>query len=248
MMAGLSLTTLLLAGVIVFAGHLVKGVSGFGSALFAVPLLLLILDVSVVTPTFLLFDLASGVLLVASNWRSINRRLFLLLLSGMVVGTALGTWVLLAVSHQALTRVLGLLVAGWAIVMLLDKEPETLSPAHAASTALAPISGFLGGALGATFSVNGPPIIIYLSQVMDDKQMFRATLYGVFFADACYRGALFAWSGLLDGRIFGLAVLLAPFLVAGVAAGSRLQKFLNERVFRQVVAGILAATGVLLLI
>ena len=247
-MADLGLATLLLAGAIVFTGHLVKGVSGFGSALFAVPLLLLILDVRVVTPAFLLFDLTSGVLLVASNWRSIDRRLSLLLFSGMIVGSGIGTWVLVSFEHDILKRILGVLVTGWAGVMLLGREPEALAPRRALGDGLAPISGFLGGTLGAMFSVNGPPIIIYLSQVLEDKQAFRATLCGVFFADACYKAVLFGLGGLLDREVFGLAAALAPFLVTGVVAGSWVQRFLDQTVFRRVVAAILTVTGVLLLI
>jgi hypothetical protein len=247
-MPSLDITIMLLAGAIVFAGHLVKGVSGFGSALFAVPLLLLILDVKVVTPVFLLFDLTSGVILVAKNWRSIDRRLLLLLLSGILVGTGLGTWVLLSFSHEILKRVLGALVGGWAVAMLLQKDPEAPSLGRSLGAYLAPVSGFLGGTLGAMFSVNGPPIIIYLSHVLDEKQAFRATLYGIFFADACYKLVLFTANGLLDGEVFRFALTLAPFLVAGVLVGSRLQRLIDEESFRRIVAGILVVTAVMLLI
>lgn len=246
-MAPSDTSTILLAGVIVFAGHLVKGVSGFGSALFAVPLLLLILDVRFVTPVFLLFDFTSGVLLVAANWRSIHRRLLLLLLSGMVLGTSIGTWMLLSFSHEILTRVLGVLVTVWAVTMLFEREPDTPPPGRSLSTALAPLSGFLGGALGAMFSVNGPPIIIYLSQVLKAKHAFRATLYGIFFADACYKVALFTANGLLNGDVLRFGLLMSPFLIAGIAAGSWIQRFLDQAVFRKVVAAILTVTGVLLL-
>lgn len=242
------LTIILMAGVIVFAGHLVKGVSGFGSALFAVPLLLLILDIKFVAPLFLLFDFTSGVLLVGTNWRSIDRRLLLLLLVGMLVGTSLGTWMLLSLSHEILKRILGLLVTGWALAMLLGKEPDALSPGRSLGIALAPLSGFLGGALGAMFSVNGPPVIIYLSHVLKEKRVFRATLYGIFFADACYKMGLFAANRLLDRSVLRFALLMAPFLVAGVAVGSWLQRFLDQKVFRRVVAGILTVTGIMLLI
>lgn len=247
-MTGLSTTTLIAAAAIIFTGHVVKGVSGFGSALFAVPLLLLILDVKVVTPAFLLFDFVSGALMVASTWRSIERRLLLLLLSGMVVGTAIGTWVLLSFSHEVLKRILGVLVTGWAVMMLLDREPDMVTRGRPMGSALAPVSGFLGGALGATFSVNGPPIIIYLSQVLEEKQAFRATLYGVFFADACYKMVLFGAGGLLDRQVFGLALLMAPFLVAGILVGSHLQRFMHQGVFRKVVAAVLTVTGILLLV
>ncbi len=241
-------TIILVAGAIIFAGHAVKGISGFGSALFAVPLLLLILDVRFVTPVFLLFDFASGAILVGANWRSINRRLLLLVLAGMLLGTGLGTWVLLSFSHEILKRVLGVLVTGWALTMLLRKEPAEVSTASTLGAYLAPLSGFLGGTLGAMFSVNGPPIIIYLSHVLEEKQVFRATLYGIFFADACYKMVLFTANQLLNREVIRFALWMAPFLVAGVLVGSWLQRFLDEELFRRIVAGILVVTGVILLV
>ena len=285
---------ILLAGLIIFSGHLVKGVSGFGSALFAVPLLMLILDVKFITPVFLIFDFLSGAILVAFNWRSIHRRLLLLLLCGLLAGTAIGTWALLSFGHDALKRVLGLLVIGWASYALLRGKPpaagdglppatgdglppaagDGLPPAagdgnrptgprrSAAATAgrgtgcprlrgtgyLAPLSGFLGGALGAMFSVNGPPIIIYLAHVIEEKQAFRATLYGIFFADACYKVLLFTANGLINDRVLRFALLMAPFLLAGTFVGSWLQRTIDQALFKKIVALILLVTGVVLLI
>ncbi len=248
-MAPTDVGVILLAGLIIFSGHFVKGVSGFGSALFSVPLLMLILDVKFVTPVFLVFDFMSGAILVASNYRSIHRQLLLLLLCGLLVGTALGTWVLLSFGHEILKRVMGVLVTGWASYTLLRRNRPTAPAAHdRTGTFLAPLSGFLGGALGAMFSVNGPPIIIYLAHVLEDKQAFRATLYGIFFADACYKAVLFTANGLLTGRVLRFALLMAPFLLAGIFAGSWLQKSIDQASFRKIVALILVVTGVVLLI
>jgi len=248
-MAPTGIGIVLLAGLIIFSGHLVKGISGFGSALFAVPLLMFFLDVKFITPVFLLFDLTSGVILVASNYRSIHRRLFLLLLCGLLVGTAIGTWVLLSFGHDLLKRVLGLLVTGWSLLVLLRKERPVNPTTHDRMMPyLAPLSGFLGGALGAMFSVNGPPIIIYLSHVLEEKQVFRATLYSIFFADACYKMVLFTANGLLTGEVVRFALLMAPFLVAGIFAGSRLQARIDEALFRKIVAVILMVTGVMLVV
>jgi len=249
MMAPTEIGVVLLAGLIIFGGHFVKGVSGFGSALFAVPLLMFILDVKFIAPVFLLFDFTSGVILVASNYRSVNRRLFLLLLCGLLVGTAIGTWVLLSFGHDLLKRILGLLVIGWALLALF-REQRPINPTRHSRTMpyLAPLSGFLGGALGAMFSVNGPPIIIYLSHVIEEKQVFRATLYGIFFADACYKMVLFTANGLLTGEVLRFALLMTPFLVAGVLAGSWLQTRVNEALFKKIVAVILLVTGAVLVV
>jgi uncharacterized membrane protein YfcA len=170
----------------------------------------------------------------------------------LLIGTAIGTWALLSFGHDILKRVLGILVSGWALFMLLRGEgtaaPETAVQYARQMTYAAPLSGLLGGALGAMFSVNGPPIIIYLSYILEDKQVFRATLYGIFFADACYKMVLFSVNGLLNSEVFRFALLMAPFLIAGTAAGSWLQEYINQQAFKKVVALILVVTGVILLI
>jgi uncharacterized membrane protein YfcA len=98
------------------------------------------------------------------------------------------------------------------------------------------------------FSVSGPPIVIYLSQALKEKPAFRATLYEVFFVDACYRTVLLTANGLLNREVFRFALLMAPFLVGAVTAASWLQQFLHQKVFRRVIAGMLTVTGVMLLI
>jgi uncharacterized protein len=135
------------------------------------------------------------------------------------------------------------------LLMLLRKQrPINPTTHNRMMPYLAPLSGFLGGALGAMFSVNGPPIIIYLSHVLEEKPVFRATLYSIFFADACYKMVLFTANGLLTGEVLRFALLMAPFLVAGIFAGSRLQTRINETLFRKIVAAILVVTGVILVV
>ncbi len=97
----------------------------------------------------------------------------------MLLGTGLGTWVLLSFIHEILKRVRGVLVTGWAVATLVQQEPDAPPPTGQAGLYLAPASGFLGGAFGTVFGVSGPPIVIYLSQTLDEKQAFRAILYGL---------------------------------------------------------------------
>ncbi|MGD2148246.1 MAG: sulfite exporter TauE/SafE family protein [Anaerolineae bacterium] len=246
-MAPTDVSILLMAGVIVFAGHVVKGATGFGSALFAVPLLLLILDIRFVAPLFMLFDIIGGFIMVGSSWRSVDQRLLLLVLAGMLLGTGIGTWVLLTVSHQILKRVLGILVTSWAVARLLQGESGGGPKRGRLGNSLAPASGFVGGLLGAMFSVSGPPIIIYLSHVLHDKGAFRATLFGIFFVEACYKLVFFSAGQLINRQVLLFALLLAPFVLAGVIAGSRLQRRVDQRLFKRVVAAILAAAGLLLI-
>lgn len=235
----------ILGGTIVLLGHFIKGVTGFASALFSIPLLALFLDIKFVVPVFLLFDLVSGAILTVQNRRFIDRKSALLIFSGLVLGTAVGTHFLVSFGNQELKRLFGILVVLFALKLLFWDNGEVKKSLN---RAWAPVVGIFGGCTGAMFGLNGPPLVIYLARQLGDKQIFRATLYGLFFADACYRLVLYSFKGLITIQVVRFSLYLTPFVLVGLLLGSRLQGRIGERFFRMIVASILLVTGTLLAI
>jgi len=236
---------ILLAGLIVLMGHFIKGFSGFASALFAIPLLALFLDIKFVVPVFLLFDFIAGVILTIQNRRLIAWRSAFLLFSGLAIGTAVGTYFLVSFGNEELKRVFGIVIILFALKMLI-RDNENIR--KEISKVWAPLSGFVGGCTGGMFGLNGPPLVLYLTHRLRDKQIFRATLYGIFFVDACYRLILYSANRLITTEVIKFALCVTPFLLIGLFLGSKLHAKINENVFRRVIASILVATGVLLVI
>jgi uncharacterized membrane protein YfcA len=226
-------------------GHFIKGLSGFASALFAIPLLVIFLDIRFVVPVFLLFDFISGLVLTIQTRKSIDKGNALLLLSGLVVGTAIGTYILVSFGDDILRRIFGVLVILFALKILIWNNEGAKKQI---SKIWAPVSGFLGGCVGGMFGLNGPPMVLYLTHQLKDKQVFRATLYGVFFVDACYRLILYSFNRLITIEVIKFALYLTPFLLVGLILGSKLNTKIEESLFRKVIAVILIGTGVLLLI
>lgn len=236
---------IMLAGLIVLVGHFIKGFSGFASALFSIPLLALFLDLKFVVPVFLMFDIISGLILTIQTRRFIDKRSLLLILSGLVVGTTVGTYFLVTFGGESLKRVFGVVVILFALkILILDKEEAR----KYVSKIWAPVSGIAGGCTGAMFGLNGPPMILYLTHRPIDKQIFRATLYGLFFVDACYRLLLYSLTGLITIDVIEFALYLTPFLLVGLVFGSRLHAKVDENVFKKIIATILVVTGVFLVI
>lgn len=236
---------ILLAGFIVLIGHFIKGLSGFASALFAIPLLALFLDIKFVVPVFLLFDFISGIILTIQNRRFIDKRSGLLILSGLIIGTAVGTYLLVSFGNEALKRVFGVVVILFALkILILDKEDIK----RQISKIWAPVSGLAGGCTGAMFGLNGPPMVMYLTHRLRDKQVFRATLYGLFFVDACYRLILYSFSKLITIEVIKFALYLTPFLLIGLLLGSKLHAKINENIFKKIIALILIITGLFLVL
>jgi uncharacterized membrane protein YfcA len=237
---------ILLAGFIVMIGHLIKGFSGFASALFAIPLLALFLDIRFVVPVFLLFDLISGLILLIQTKRFIDKRAALLILSGLLVGTAIGTYLLVSFGNEALKSVFGVVVILFALKILIGDNKNVKKEI---SKIWAPLSGFAGGCTGAMFGLDGPPIVLYLTHQLKDKQTFRATLYGIFFVHACYRLILYSANKLITTEVIKFTLYLTPFLLIGILIGLKMHaKMKDERVFRKIISLILVITGIFLVV
>jgi uncharacterized membrane protein YfcA len=234
---------ILLAGLIVLVGHFIKGFSGFASALFSIPLLALFLDLKFIVPVFLMFDIISGIILTIQTRRFIDKRSLLLILSGLAVGTAAGTYFLVTFGSGSLKRVFGVVVILFALKILIWDREEVRKYV---GKIWAPVSGIVGGCTGAMFGLNGPPMVLYLTHRPIDKQVFRATLYGLFFVDACYRCVWFSFNKLITLEVIKFALYLTPFLLVGLVLGSKLNTQIREGVFRKIIASILVVTGIFL--
>jgi len=239
-----STETVLLAGLIVLTGHFIKGLFGFAGALFAIPLLALFMDIRFVVPVFLLFDFFSGIILTVPNRKLIDKQIALLVLLGLAIGTGIGTYFLISFANEALKKIFGAVVILFALkILLMDNEDIK----GQVSKIWAPLSGILGGCAGGMFGLNGPPLVLYLAHQLKNKSVFRATLYGIFLLDACYRLILYSLNKLITLEVIEFAGYLTPFLLLGLALGSKIHTRINERSFRKLVALILLVVSVFLI-
>ena len=95
------LTLAQLALIIVF-GYTVLGLTGFGSSVTAMPLLVLFIPLRTAVPLMLVFDLVSNVLLGLKNRRFIEKREALRLIPFMVAGMAVGVLALVHAPERTL--------------------------------------------------------------------------------------------------------------------------------------------------
>jgi len=227
-----------LACIIVFA-YTVFGLTGFGSSLTAMPLLVLVLPLRTAVPLMLVFDLVSGLLLGMRNRRHIVRPEALRLMPCMLAGMAAGVLALVRTPESWLLVVLGLFILGYAAWSLLIRtKPRRFSPAWAL------LFGTVGGMFTALFGTGGPFYTIYLTRRIDDKQALRATISGVLFFSAVSRLVLFTGAGLYhQPGLPLLAALLLPCALGGLYLGNRLHQVLAPERIRQAIWFVLVVGG-----
>lgn len=229
-------------GATIAAAYTVFGLTGFGAAMVAVPVLVQFIPLQFVVPMLLLLDLVTTTMVGLRNRKSIARSELLRLVPSMVAGVALGTTVLARVESRWLLVGLGVFVLGMTGRALF--RPAAAS-AQAAGTAWSAPAGIVGGVFSALFGTGGPIYTMYLSRRLPHLDEFRATIAAVILVSAGMRLVAFASSGLLQqADLLRSAAFAVPFSLAGLAVGSRLRRRFPADVVRRVLMLFLAASGV----
>lgn len=243
-MIDLPLTTLLAAAAIVTLGYVVYGLTGFGSAIVAIPLLALFFPLRFAVPMMLVFDLFAGLLLGLKNRRQLSRPELLRLLPIIAVGMVSGVTLLVRAPERWLLVGLGAFLIAYAAWSLLSRVVPTPISRRWAFPA-----GLIGGAFTALYGTGGPIYTIYLARRLPDKAELRATIGVLIFCTALIRLVLFTGSGFYaQAGLLPLAFALLPCALFGYLLGSRLHARTSTQRAMQAVWTLLVVGGASLLL
>ncbi|HET8628016.1 MAG TPA: sulfite exporter TauE/SafE family protein [Thermomicrobiales bacterium] len=241
-MANGPLLATLLGGVVVVLASALGGATGFGYALLAAPLLLLL---GFPLPFVVTANLALALLTrvaVAYRFRPyLHRRRAALLILGSVPGLYAGTRVLTGVAPATIRRVAGVAIVLVALLLLRSLKAPPPPPLPGAPLA----AGFLGGFLGATISLNGVPAVLLLARDRASPYSVQADLALYFVvSNAIGLGLLALRHALVAPALYPAALLWLPGALLGNYAGVALGARLPQRAFRYLALAIACAAGV----
>ncbi len=224
------------------AGGLVQGLSGFGSALVAVPILALVLPASTLVPLMTLLAIFISVFNLLSLRHALSIKLVLPLLGGYLLGTPLGLLFLTRAPETLVLGSLGLLISLYAGLSLAGRQPNAPWLLHH-GTAI----GTLSGALGAAYSTNGPPVILHVTAQLDwDADRRKAVLAAFFLLSSRITATAHGMSGLITGEVLPWMGWGLPPLVGGTLAGILLYRRLGEHDYRRLALLIILVGGLML--
>jgi uncharacterized membrane protein YfcA len=224
----------LAANAAVAFGATVQGAVGFGMALVAAPLLMLIRPELLPGP--LLINGLALTLLVARRERdSIDLLGVKWALVGRVPGVALGALALATVPVKGMVLLDGLAVlAGVA----LGASRVKLSP----SPRILLAAGVISGVFGTIASIGGPPLALVYQH--EPGPRLRGTLAGYFVVGALMSLAALVFVGRFGADELAWTLMLLPGTVLGFACSSRFTGWLDAGRTRRAVLGITVAAGV----
>lgn len=228
---------------VVAGAYFVLGLTGFGSTVIALPLLVLLFPLKFAVSLMMLLDLAVLVLFGARLRRGLRLDEIGWLLPFMLVGMAAGLTVLITVPERPLLAVLGLFLLSYAAWGLA----RPAGPPRLARGWSVPI-GLAGGAFSALFGTGGVLFAVYNAGRLRDAAELRANNAAMILLSSLLRLVLFGAVGLLmqDG-LFTTALALAPALALGFWLGSRLHAAVSAAVVVKAVYALLVIAGLTLL-
>ena len=234
----LSVSALATLGVGLVAG-LIRGFSGFGGAIFAVPVLSLIygppqhVGIVLASGTLGTIQLAPGALPLA-RWREV-----LPVVLAALIATPIGTYVLLTNDPDSIRRGIGVFVLAAAFLTLRGwswRGSRTMGVSSLVGVFCGVVTG-LGG-------IGGSIATLYLISSNQTAAVIRANLIVIIGAlSVAGFGYLVAGGGVTASTLVNVAIYM-PTYVVSIWIGSRIFRGTSEALYRRVALGLLVAVGI----
>ncbi|WP_315831300.1 sulfite exporter TauE/SafE family protein [Bradyrhizobium prioriisuperbiae] len=199
----------------VFAAALLRGFTGFGFSLAAVPLLGLFMAPSQAVPVAVGLQLLAGLIDLRAASRACHWPSLRWLIVGAVIGSPVGALVLSVVPAPMARIVIATITAG-AVLMLGRGFALAAVPPRLATT----IVGLIAGLFNGLAAMPGPPAVVFYMSGPFGRVAARASLLVFFLATSIPAMASVAAVGLLDRRVLWLSVIGLPVMLIGTRIGA----------------------------
>jgi uncharacterized membrane protein YfcA len=217
---------------------LVRGFSGFGSALVYVPLMSALYGPRIAAPSMMVIDVLTAVTFVPTVWRQAVWREVLPLTASALLAAQFGSLILKYADPLWLRWfITGLVLA--VVAVLGSGWRYHGRPVLIVTLAVGALSGLLGSAV----QMAGPPVIVYWLGSASDAMIVRANFIAYFATLACGLGVTYWIKGLLTADATALALLIGPLQIIGQYAGARLFHLASDRTYRVIAYGVILAAA-----
>jgi uncharacterized membrane protein YfcA len=234
--AGVGLWTAI--GVTLIAG-LMRGFSGFGSAMLMAPIFAILFGSADMVVTVVAIELVVSLQLFPQVRRHADWKTLAPMSIAACAAMPLGVWLLASVDKGTIVTAVSAIIVGFVVLMWIGWKYR-----GGRSTAAAAVVGALSGAMMATTSVGGPPVLLYLLSGNDPPAVNRANIVTYYFLTQFLLIVIVLATGVAGWQALARAAVLFPVMTLGAWAGGRLFHGLaSERLYRNVALTILFATG-----
>ncbi len=234
---------LLWAGITAFVAGLMRGFAGFGSAILMAPIFAVLLGPVHMVPMVAAIELPMSVMLFLGSRKDVEWKFVAPLSAIAMAAMPVGIWLLVSLDATAITKAVSVIVLLFVVVLITGWRYQGPRP-----LALTLGIGGISGAMMATTSVGGPPVLLYMLAAAMPAATIRANivayylLTGFVLVTMVMLASPTALAAVID------AMVLLPVILASSWIGSRLAGKAADQTYRWIAYIFLAAAGLIGLI
>ncbi len=233
---------IILLSLIIFTASVVRGFTGFGLAMVAVPLLQFMMPVTDTAVFIALINFLFSLLYYRRSKKVINNQPLGVMALWTGAGVAAGTLILKYINPAFIQLGWGMLIIFIVFALYRGVDFHIRSDRTAMT-----LSGLLGGLLSGATGITGPPVAVILSSVKTPKEKFNAIISVFILFAVSYALVFYLITGLIRQETLLLALCSVPALLAGLYTGDRLVARISQNTFTNIVYVVLVIMGLITL-
>jgi uncharacterized membrane protein YfcA len=234
-------TTYIVYGIFVslFAG-LIAGITAFGFALIAVPLLILFFDPKAAVPIVTINSVMTGMFLYFELRKRMQPKKIIPLIIGGIVGLPFGVYLLAVLDKNILKISVGALITVFSVLLALGIKREIKSEKYTSF-----LVGLVSGLLKGSTSLSGPPVVLFFINQDQEKEVFRANLTGYFMIMGTLAIIALAIGKLVNLNVLGYSAWFFVPTIIGTWLGSKICPRVNPLPFRNLSLAVVIIAGII---
>lgn len=233
--------------IIIFIAYFIQGVTGFGSAIFALPLASIFMPLNQIIPSLLAFSVMQNAGIALTDRKHIIKGDLVKIILLILIGVPFGIIIFNKLPEDILKIFLSLMIIYISVSSFFkmktkeDKSNNKTSPFDF-------LYLFFGGCIHGAFGTGGPLIVVYFVKRIHNKKVFRATMCFIWMVINVVLIIQRAIEGWYSTKVLMLIGCGAFFVLIGTYFGNIVHNHISEEKFLKISYVILFCTGISLLI
>lgn len=228
---------------VLFVANVIQAITGFAGTVLAMPPSMYLLGMDDAKVVLNVMALLSGLMIAVMSYHHMNKKELAKICVFMVVGMEISIQICKAVPSEKF-----LLVLYGIIIILIAGKNLLYHQEHTLPKGVLLVVLLLAGVIHGMFVSGGALLVVYATQVLKDKEEFRATIAPVWVVLNSILLASQVRQGAFDNYNIRLILISVIPLFIATWAGKKLVKKVSQRVFLNLTYVLLLVSGLSLIL
>ena len=226
----LSLAEIYFVVFVVFIASIIRGFNGFGFSATCISGFSFILPAIEIVPIILALEVIISIFMVPYIWNKIDWKFVFKILSGIIMGSPIGLYLLKHLNPETTHLSVCLLIIFFSILLMKGYSNQTINNNYGKI-----FTGIVSGILNGLTTLGGMPVALFLLITSIQPAVIRGSLAALFFLTDIYVFILSFFAGIIDITTIYRVVPLTIILPIGVFIGNKFFVKSKEETYRKVV-------------